>query len=106
MEPTPLRFGRYKVNWDVALDSRTKQIGIGIVVRDHSGFVMAAQGKRTIGLPEPVKAEAMGALAGAEFEFAGCCYERGLTSSAPSLTKYKPKLESLLANCRGFTVGW
>lgn len=39
-------------------------MGIGIVVRDHSGFVIAAQGKRTTGLP--VHAEAMGALVAAE----------------------------------------
>lgn len=62
----PPSFGRYKVNWDVTLDSRTKQIGIWIVVRDHSGFVIAAQGKRTTGLPELVHVEAMGALAVAE----------------------------------------
>lgn len=41
-------------------------MGIGIVVRDHSGFVIAARGKRMIGTPEPVQAEALGALMAAE----------------------------------------
>jgi hypothetical protein len=47
----PPPFGQYKLNWDVTLDSRTKHLGIGIVVRDHNAFVIAAQGKRMPGFP-------------------------------------------------------
>ena len=47
----PLPFGWYKLNWDIALDSRTKHLGIGIVARDHNGFLIAAQGKRMLGFP-------------------------------------------------------
>lgn len=35
-------FGRYKVNWDVAVDAHRKCLGCGTIVRDHMGLVIAA----------------------------------------------------------------
>jgi hypothetical protein len=33
--------GMYKVNWDAAVDQKNERIGIGIVVRNHEGVVLA-----------------------------------------------------------------
>ena len=63
----PHSFGRYKLNWDVALDSSHKVMGIGVVVRDYNSAVIVAQGRRVMGLPESVHVEAMGAVVAAEF---------------------------------------
>jgi ribonuclease HI len=60
-------FGRYKVNWDVALDFSAKCLGIGIIVRDYQGFPLAAQSLVHNSLHSPVVAEALGALRAAEF---------------------------------------
>jgi hypothetical protein len=32
----------YKVNWDAAVDKKNGHIGLGIVVRDYEGVVLAA----------------------------------------------------------------
>jgi ribonuclease HI len=69
----PPTFGHYKANWGVVLDSKSKRLGCGIVVCDHRGFVIAAQGRQVYGQPEPVHAEAMGALMAAEL-----CRDLGL----------------------------
>ena len=42
-------------------------------MRDHLGFVIAAQGRRVYGQPEPIHVEAMGALMAAEL-----CQDLGL----------------------------
>jgi ribonuclease HI len=42
-------------------------MGIGVVVRDHQGEIMAALRRRVTCSPEPVQAESVGALAAAEF---------------------------------------
>jgi ribonuclease HI len=63
----PPLFGRYKLNWDVALDFKNKLMGIGVVVRDHHGEIMAALRRRETCSPEPVQAESAGALVAAEF---------------------------------------
>ncbi|KAL0007875.1 hypothetical protein SO802_009377 [Lithocarpus litseifolius] len=39
---TPSDFPKYKVNTDAAIFSNTKAVGIGVVVRDHEGAVIAA----------------------------------------------------------------
>ena len=55
---TPPDFPKYKVNTDVAVFSNTKAVGIGVVVRDHEGAVIAALSKR-LSLPlGPLEAEA------------------------------------------------
>jgi ribonuclease HI len=52
----------YKVNWDVAINSTLRIMGVGIIVRDHMGQVHAASSKTIHSVQEPVVAEAMGAL--------------------------------------------
>jgi hypothetical protein len=60
--------GRLKMNWDVAVMScRGNCIGVGVIVRDSKGLVIAAMSKTVEGLPAPVIAKAMGALQAAEF---------------------------------------
>lgn len=51
-------FRRYKVNWDVALDSHNKRMGIGVIVRDYKGRATVAQSKTFNTFYEPVAAEA------------------------------------------------
>jgi hypothetical protein len=63
----PPPFGCYKLNWDVALDFQNKLMGIGVVVRDHQGEIMAALRRRVTCSPAPIQAESAGALAAAEF---------------------------------------
>ncbi|XP_050277981.1 uncharacterized protein LOC126719476 [Quercus robur] len=54
----PLDFPKYKVNTDAAVFSNTKAVGIGVVVCDHKGEVIAALSKR-LSLPlGPLEAEA------------------------------------------------
>lgn len=36
--------GMYKINWNAALDSKTRRIGISIIVRDFEGQVIGAKG--------------------------------------------------------------
>jgi hypothetical protein len=38
--------GFIKINWDVAIDSKMKSMGFGIVIRDHNGVVRAAKRSR------------------------------------------------------------
>jgi len=35
--------GQLKLNWDAAVDHRSKLMGVGIVIRDHDGFVRVAK---------------------------------------------------------------
>jgi hypothetical protein len=44
-----------------------KKLGCGIIVRDHMGFVIAAQCDRLDVFQEPVIAEALASLVGVEF---------------------------------------
>jgi ribonuclease HI len=59
--------GIYKVNWDAALDSTNNRMGIGIIVRDYLGMVIAAKSYTMRFISEPVVAEALAALHAAEF---------------------------------------
>jgi hypothetical protein len=45
--------GWYKANWDVALDSSSGRMGIGVIIRDDKGGVIAAMSKTREGLLEP-----------------------------------------------------
>lgn len=40
---TSLPVGWYKANWDVAIDKLTRRVGIGVVVRDSNGQLIAAR---------------------------------------------------------------
>ncbi|XP_059442109.1 uncharacterized protein LOC132174476 [Corylus avellana] len=60
-------FGRYKVNWDVAIDHNLQYMGFGAIIRDHNGSVCAAKCLKVEGIQEPVVGEAQAALAAVEF---------------------------------------
>lgn len=50
LRPTPV-FPWYKVNVDAAVFAQLGMVGIGVIIRDHEGFVVAALSKR---LPLPL----------------------------------------------------
>jgi hypothetical protein len=52
----------YKVNWDAAVDKKNGHIGLGIVVRDYEGVVLAARSTTKNFLVEPVVAEVLAAF--------------------------------------------
>ena len=55
----PLDQGWHKTNWDVAIDKEKGHVGIGIVVRDWSGKVIAARSITKLGCFEPITGEAI-----------------------------------------------
>jgi ribonuclease HI len=59
--------GTYKVNWDAAVDSVNGRMGIGIVVRDYEGHVIAARSVTIMGNLEPIAAEALAAFQATNF---------------------------------------
>ncbi|KAF5454991.1 hypothetical protein F2P56_024611 [Juglans regia] len=52
----------YKVNWDGAVDKVKGLIGIGVVIRDRSGQVIATLRQKEKLYPDPLLAESYGAL--------------------------------------------
>jgi hypothetical protein len=58
----PPSIGTYKVNWDVVVDTKHEWIGIGIIVRDYEGIVLAARSTTGNFLVEHVVAEALTTL--------------------------------------------
>jgi hypothetical protein len=52
----------YKVNWDVAVDNNNGRIGVGIVVQDFEGVVVAARSATKIFMVAPVVVEALAAF--------------------------------------------
>jgi ribonuclease HI len=52
----------YKVNWDATVDKKNGRIGLGIVVRDYEGVVLAERSTTNNFLVEPVMAEALAAF--------------------------------------------
>ena len=66
-------FGKYKANWDIAIDKVSKCMGMGIIIRDYQGFVHAALCRKISSARNPGSAEALGALAAVAF-----CRELGL----------------------------
>ncbi|KAK3188547.1 hypothetical protein Dsin_028108 [Dipteronia sinensis] len=54
--------GFYKINCDAAIDSKTSRIGIGIVIRDANGFVMASSSQVFAAAFNAQIMEAMGIL--------------------------------------------
>ena len=59
--------GVYKINWDVGLEEKHNRTGVGVIVRDFSGKVIAARSLTIQTKQEPVIGEAMGAIYAAEF---------------------------------------
>jgi ribonuclease HI len=53
--------GWYKANWDVAIDNRKGRVGIGVILRDERGQMVAAMSKTRIGILEPSTGEAFAA---------------------------------------------
>jgi hypothetical protein len=59
--------GKYKVNWDAAIDTVNKRLGIGLIVRNHNGLVIAARSQTKMGCLEPVAVEELAAFQAIEF---------------------------------------
>ncbi|KAF5465338.1 hypothetical protein F2P56_015356 [Juglans regia] len=64
-QPPPFLF--YKFNWDAAVDKIRAKVGIGIVVRDCEGRIIAIMRRKQSLLPLPALAEAFGALIAVNF---------------------------------------
>jgi hypothetical protein len=58
--------GVCKVNWDAAVDNHGRRIGIGAIVRDHNGVVLAMLSETVASIKDPATAEAMAARRGVE----------------------------------------
>jgi ribonuclease HI len=56
-----------KVNWDVAIAQGENQMGVGIIIRDEKGNVIAAISKPVMATHDPATAEALAALRAVEF---------------------------------------
>ncbi|KAK3218996.1 hypothetical protein Dsin_012966 [Dipteronia sinensis] len=61
------RRGVFKLNTDAALDVRLLRTGLGMVIRDHTGFVMASWAQRLEANYSPLVAEAMAIFRGITF---------------------------------------
>jgi ribonuclease HI len=48
-----------KINWDAALDKQKKLMGVGVMIRDHRGDVIATQCSTWQYITDPAVAEAM-----------------------------------------------
>lgn len=56
------QLGWYKVNWDIALGVHNNKIGLGVVIQDHMGRLVAARCVTRQGRLEPAVVEAMAAF--------------------------------------------
>lgn len=59
--------GHVKLNWDTAICSQRGLIGLGVVVRDHEGAVLAVRSRVQDGFFEPLVAEAWAAGQAVQF---------------------------------------
>lgn len=64
-KPPPSNF--LKCNWDAAIDTGGKRMGVGLVVRNHEGEVIAAKCFTKPFVTDPMTAEAVGAWSAAQF---------------------------------------
>lgn len=69
--PPPLEW--CKVNWDVAFKTEVQRVGVGILVRDHNGRVLAARSFTKRGVMEPTIGETIASYHAAQF-----CNQMGL----------------------------
>jgi hypothetical protein len=69
----PLDIGWVKANWDASLAKDKRWMGLGVVVRDEWGRIIAAQRKTERGLLEPTMIEVRAALMAIRF-----CKNRGM----------------------------
>jgi ribonuclease HI len=53
--------GEMKCNWDAAVNSKKRCMGVGVVIRDDRGRVVAAKARFVSGIVNPTVAESMGA---------------------------------------------
>lgn len=63
----------FKVNWNVAFSQGDKQMGVGVIIRDSKGEVIAALSQPVMATYDPVSAESMATLRAVEF-----CKELGI----------------------------
>ncbi|KAF5471730.1 hypothetical protein F2P56_008503 [Juglans regia] len=56
-----------KINWDSAADNGQGLVGVGVVERDNAGQVLATMKSRKPLFPDPLLAEALGALEAVQF---------------------------------------
>jgi hypothetical protein len=66
--------GVCKVNWDTAIDGQGRCIGIGVIVWDHNGVVLAMLSETMTSIKDPTTAEALAARRGAKL-----CVSLGIT---------------------------
>jgi ribonuclease HI len=57
----------FKVNWEVGINPKRQQLGVGVIVRDDHGRVHAAMSKTLDTFQEPVIGESLVALHAVEF---------------------------------------
>jgi ribonuclease HI len=61
--PLPLwtkpHLGVWKINWDAAISKEMDRMGVGVVIRDAAGLVMAARTKVILYITDPTAAEAL-----------------------------------------------
>jgi ribonuclease HI len=55
-------YGWFKANWDAAVGAKSDCVGLGVIIRDHCGNMVAAKSLTRRGLLEPAAAEALAAL--------------------------------------------
>jgi glycerol dehydrogenase-like iron-containing ADH family enzyme len=70
---TPPHMDWCKANWDVALQKNAKLVGIGVIVQDHNGRMVAARSFTKRGVLEQKIRETI-----ASFHAAQLCKELGL----------------------------
>lgn len=54
--------GWVKANWDAAIEKKSGWVGLGVIIRDHRGSLVAAKCVTRKGFVKPVAAEAWAAL--------------------------------------------
>jgi hypothetical protein len=53
--------GRWKINWDAAIHKEAMQMGVGVIIRDEFGSVVAAQSKLFPFITDPTTADVVAA---------------------------------------------